>query len=74
MREIAVANDTDYFTSNIRNEPEVLDADMTKSDLVDVLRRLKFDIDHHHHRYSTIWLNRPVRDFLITALTDSRRK
>jgi len=42
---------------------------MRPSDLVDVLRRLKFD-----EPYCVVWLDRPVRDFLITALTDSRRK
>ena len=53
----------------LHSEPELLDADMTKADLVDVLRRLKFE-----EHYCALWLDRPARDFLITALTESRRK
>jgi hypothetical protein len=56
-------------TGKLRSEPEVLDADMRPGDLVDVLRRLKFD-----EPYCALWLDRPVRDFLIAALTDSHRK
>ena len=46
----------------------MLDADMSRSDLVDVLRRLKFE-----EQYCTLWLDRPVRDYLIAMLTDHRR-
>jgi hypothetical protein len=49
--------------------PDVLDADMTRADLVDVLRHLRFE-----EPYCALWLDAPVRDFLVTALTDSRRK
>jgi len=64
-----MSNAINYIASS-RTEPvEVLDEDMRPSDLVDVLRRLKFD-----EPYCVVWLDRPVRDFLITALTDSRRK
>ena len=62
-------NSTDYLASKIRNEPEVLDAGMTRADLVDVLRQLKFE-----EQFCSLWLDRPVRDFLIAALTDTRRK
>jgi hypothetical protein len=51
--------------------PDVLDEDMSRPDLVDLLRRLRIDIEG---QYSLVWLDRPVRDFLIAALTDSRRK
>jgi len=59
---------TDKFFQR-RGRGVELDADMRPSDLVDVLRRLKFD-----ERYCSVWLDRPVRDFLIAALTDTRRK
>ena len=70
MREVALVNSTDYLASKIRNEPEVLDAGMTRADLVDVLKRLLFDVDEH----CAIWLDRSVRDFLVTALTNAHRK
>jgi len=58
-----------FFQKRWRNaEREVLDADMSRSDLVDVLRRLKFE-----EQYCTLWLDRPVRDYLIAMLTDHRR-
>jgi hypothetical protein len=58
-----------FFQKRWRNaEREVLDADMSRSDLVDVLRRLKFE-----EQYCTLWLDRPVRDYLIVMLTDHRR-
>jgi hypothetical protein len=58
-----------FFQKRWRNaEREVLDADMSRSDLVDVLRRLKFE-----EQYCTLWLDRPVRDYLITMLTTHRR-
>ena len=64
-----MSNAINYIASS-RTEPvEVLDEDMRPSDLVDVLRRLKFD-----EPYCVVWLDRPVRDFLIAALTDSHRK
>ena len=64
-----MSNAINYIASS-RTEPvEVLDEDMRPSDLVDVLRRLKFD-----EPYCVVWLDRPVRDILNTALTDSRRK
>jgi hypothetical protein len=59
----------DFFQKRWRNaEREVLDADMSRSDLVDVLRRLKFE-----EQYCTLWLDRLVRDYLITMLTTHRR-
>jgi len=70
MREVALVNSTDYLASKIRNEPEVLDAGMTRADLVDVLKRLRFDVDEH----CAIWLDRSVRDFLVTTLTNAHRK
>jgi hypothetical protein len=63
-------NSTNYLASNkMRDAPEVLDADMTKSDLVDTLRRLKFN-----DQFGLVQLDRAVRDYLIAALTDTRRK
>jgi hypothetical protein len=59
-----------FWKQNWRNaKREMLDADMRPSDLVDVLRRLKFD-----EPYCLIGLDRPVRDYLVAALTDTRRK
>ena len=55
-----MVNSTDYLTSKIRNEPATLDTDMTRADLVDVLKRLRFDVDER----CVIWLDRSVRDFL----------
>jgi hypothetical protein len=57
-----------HMTGRLSSEPELLDADMTKGDVVDVLRRLKFE-----EQYCTLWLDRPVRDYLITMLTTHRR-
>jgi len=42
---------------------------MTRADLVDVLKRLRFDVDER----CVIWLDRSVRDFLVKALTGSKR-
>jgi hypothetical protein len=60
-----MTNATNYLQSKIRNEPEVLGRHVTRADLVDVLKRLRFDVDEH----CAIWLDRSVRDFLVTALT-----
>ena len=57
-------------TYSSKVQTEVLDADMTRADLVDVLKRLRFDVDEH----CVIWLDRSVRDFLVTALTNAHRK
>jgi hypothetical protein len=58
------------YAGKLRTEPEVvLDADMSRRDLVDVLRGLRFA-----ESFCVVWLDRPVRDFLIAALTDSRRR
>jgi hypothetical protein len=65
-----MSNATNYLANDkLRREPEVLDADMTKSDLVDTLRRLKFN-----DQFGLVQLDRAVRDFLVAALTDTRRK
>jgi hypothetical protein len=39
-----------YLAGKLRSEPEILDEDMSRSDLVDVLRRLKFET-----RCAIIW-------------------
>jgi hypothetical protein len=65
-----MANATNYIVGNkLRNEPEVLDADMRPSDIFDTLRRLKFN-----DQFGLVQLDRAVRDFLVAALTDTRRK
>ena len=66
-------NDTDYFASRKTRgaEPEVLDADMRPSDIADILRRLKFDVDDE---WCLIGLDRPVRDYSVRMLTAARRK
>jgi hypothetical protein len=43
---------------------------MTRSDIIDVLKRLRFDVDDQ----CAIWLDRSVRGFLVTALTNAHRK
>ena len=53
---------------HIRDEPSVLDADMTPADIVAILKRLKF-----YDRHCLIGLDRPVRDYLVAAPTDHRR-
>jgi len=53
--------------SRIR-KPERLDETMTRSDIID--KRLRFDVDDQ----CAIWLDRSVRDFLVTALTNAHRK
>jgi len=59
----------DFFQKGRRKaEREALDADMRPRDIVDVLRRLKFD-----EHYCSLWIDRPVRDYLITMLTTHRR-
>ncbi len=45
------------------SEPDELDADMTRSDIVEVLGRLRF-VDGR----SVVSLDRGVRDFLVRAL------
>jgi hypothetical protein len=68
--DTGLVNATNYdASSKIRSEPEVLDADMIRADLVDTLRRLKFSDE-----YCLVWIDRPVRDYLVAALTDTRRK
>jgi len=49
----------------------VLDADMRPSDIADILRRLKFDVDDE---WCLIGLDRPVRDYSVRMLTAARRK
>ena len=73
-----MSNAANYLASSkIRSESiEVLDEDMRPTDLVDVLRRLKFDYvptRDRHGQYCLVWLDRPVRDYLIAMLTDHRR-
>ena len=64
-------NSTDYFVSRkTRNEPELLDEAMRPSDIVEVLRRLKFVED----RYCRIEIDAAVRDYLCRAVTALRRK
>jgi hypothetical protein len=65
-----MSNATNYLANDkLRREPEVLDADMTKSDLVDTLRRLKFNDE-----YCQLWIDRPVRDFLVSVMTATMRR
>ena len=61
--------DRHLHAGKLHGDPEVLDADIRPSDLVEVLRRLKFE-----EQFCVLWLDKPVCEFLITALTNSRRK
>jgi hypothetical protein len=65
-----MSSSTDYFVSRKkpRASPEVLDADMTRGDIVDTLKRLRFD----HGLHCTVTLDSAVRDYLVAAL--ARRK
>jgi hypothetical protein len=47
--------------------PEDLDADMTRTDLIEVLERLRFNNGH-----SVVRIDRDVRDFLVRLLEDDR--
>jgi hypothetical protein len=53
---------------SLKDPTEVLDADMTRADIVAILKCLKF-----YDRHCLIGLDRPVRDYLISMLTDHRR-
>ena len=70
IREAALVNSTDYSLDSRIRKPERLDETMTRSDIIDVLKRLRFDVDDQ----CAIWLDRSVRDFLVTALTNAHRK
>ena len=60
-------NSADYLaTTAARDEPEIIDQDMTRGDIIAALERLKF-----RGMPRTVQLGRPVRDFLVSAL---RRK
>ena len=69
IREVALVNSTDYSLDSRIRKPERLDETMTRSDIIDVLKRF-FDVDDQ----CAIWLDRSVRDFLVTALTNAHRK
>jgi hypothetical protein len=61
-------NNSDYLaTAAARNEPEILDQDMTRDDIVEVLAYLKFERD----ATCTIQIDPGLRDYLLGAL---RRK
>ena len=70
IREVALVNSTDYSLDSRIRKPERLDETMTRSDIIDVLKRLRFDVDDQ----CVIGLDRSVRDFLVTALTNAHRK
>jgi hypothetical protein len=41
---VVVVNTTDYtYKSRVRDKPEILDQDMTATDIIDVLKRLQFE-------------------------------
>ena len=56
-------------TYSRKDQTEVLDADMTPADIVDTLRRLKFEDE-----FRLIGVDAAVRDFLVSAVTAMRRK
>jgi hypothetical protein len=58
-------NQANYLAA-AQDEPEVIDQDMTRGDIIAILERLKF-----RGMPRTVQLDRPVRDFLVSAL---RRK
>ena len=68
IKEVALVNSTDYPLDSRIRKPERLDETMTRSDIID--KRLRFDVDDQ----CAIWLDRSVRDFLVTALTNAPRK
>ena len=49
----------------IRTPPPELDADMRPDDLIDELRRLKFERDE----FNAIKIDADVRDFLVASLS-----
>jgi hypothetical protein len=52
-----------------KDQTEVLDADMTPADIVDTLKRLKFEDE-----FRLIGVDSTVRDFLVSAVTALRRQ
>jgi hypothetical protein len=60
---------TSTITRPTPAEPAVLDADMTRADIIAVLQWLQFP----HKGRVLIELDRGVRDFLVGVLRDSRR-
>jgi hypothetical protein len=57
-------NTSDYLAIAVaRNEPEILDQDMTPGDIVAALERLKF-----HGDFRTIKVDGPVGDYLVSTL------
>jgi hypothetical protein len=52
-------------------EPDVLDQDMTRNDLVWALENLRFS--HHPDALSTLRIDRGVRDYIVRAIAPGRR-
>jgi hypothetical protein len=62
-------NQTDYLATAIaRDEPAIIDQDMTRADIVATLERLKL---RGTTRTLVVQMDGPVRDLLVSAL---RRK
>jgi hypothetical protein len=52
-----------------KNEPEILDADMTPHDVIEALKRLRFQ-----DGCCAIWIDNQIRDYLVTAVSALRQK
>jgi hypothetical protein len=65
-------NNSDYLATAVaRNEPGVLDREMTPTDIVEVLKRLNF---HWFGQQRTIKIDKDVRDYLLAAIVARRGK
>jgi hypothetical protein len=60
------ANISDY---SAHKEPEILDADMTPRDVIEALKRLRFQDGS-----CAIWIDSQIRDYLVTAVSAFRQK
>jgi hypothetical protein len=61
------ANTSDYSVG--KNEPEILDADMTPRDVIETLKRLRFKDGS-----CAISIDKQIRDYLVTAVSALRQK
>ena len=61
------ANTSDYFVR--KNEPQILDANMTPRDVIEALKRLRFQDGS-----CAIWVDKQIRDYLVTAVSTLCRK
>ena len=50
-------------------EPEIFDADMTPRDVIEALKRLRFQ-----DGWCAIWIDKQIRDYLVTPVSLRRKR